>query len=324
MKRYSIPALIAVIVICAIGWSVYWVIGGRIMDERVERWLDFPADSGWSVAYDSVALAGYPNRFDSTVTGFELRHKDSEAAWRINPLRLFALSYQPQKFIAVWPAEQTVVLPRGGLVDVFTDDMRASMSFADSALPYEAVMSIKGALLATPKGAVPIEDALFAMRAVDGEGAGSGADYDVDMRVDGLYLPVQDEPSRIDGHIRARVVMDAESVGVGRVGRVDIMSSDVRLEGVVLQATGSLGADTDGYLVGDLSVAVQNYTELPALLAVYGVIKPTMAAAVGKTLSFISALALDKSRVSVPLRFDGGKMYLGPLPIGEAPRITIN
>ena len=46
MKRYSIPALIAVIVICAIGWSVYWVIGGRIMDERVERWLDFPADSG--------------------------------------------------------------------------------------------------------------------------------------------------------------------------------------------------------------------------------------------------------------------------------------
>ncbi len=318
MKRYSIPALIAVIVICAIGWSVYWVIGGRIMDERVERWLDFPADSGWSVAYDSVALAGYPNRFDTTVTGFELRHKDSEAAWRINPLRLFALSYQPQKFIAVWPAEQTVILPRGGVVDVFTDDMRASMSFGVDALPYEAVVSIKGALLATPMGAVPIEDVLLAMRAVDGagDGAGSGADYDVDMRVDGLYLPVQDEPSRIDGHIRARVVMDE--------ARVDIMSSNVRLEGVVLQATGSLGADADGYLTGDLSVAVQNYTELPALLAVYGVIKPTMAARVGKTLSFISALALDKSRVSVPLRFDGGKMYLGPLPIGEAPRITIN
>ncbi len=314
MKRYSIPALIAVIVICAIGWSVYWVIGGRIMDERVERWLDFPADSNWSVAYDSVALAGYPNRFDTTVTGFELRHKDSEAAWRINPLRLFALSYQPQKFIAVWPAEQTVILPRGGLVDVFTDDMRASMSFGDSALPYEAVMSIKGALLATPKGAVPIEDVLLAMRAVDGEGAGS--DYDVDMRVDGLYLPVQDEPSRIDGHIRARVVMDE--------ARVDIMSSNVRLEGVVLQATGSLRADADGYLIGDLSVAVQNYTELPALLAVYGVIKPTMAARVGKTLSFISALALDKSRVSVSLRFDGGKMYLGPLPIGEAPRLIVN
>ena len=313
MKRYSIPALIAVIVICAIGWSVYWVIGGRIMDERVERWLDFPADSNWSVAYDSVALAGYPNRFDTTVTGFELRHKGSEAAWRINPLRLFALSYQPQKFIAVWPAEQTVILPRGGLVDVFTDDMRASMSFGVDALPYEAVMSIKGALLATPMGAVPIEDVLLAMRAVD---SGSGADYDVDMRVDGLYLPVQDEPSRIDGHIRARVVMDE--------ARVDIMSSDVRLEGVVLQATGSLGADTDGYLIGDLSVAVQNYTELPALLAVYGVIKPTMAARVGKTLSFISALALDKSRVSVPLRFDGGKMYLGPLPIGESPRLVIS
>ena len=164
MKRYSIPALIAVIVICAIGWSVYWVIGGRIMDERVERWLDFPADSNWSVAYDGVALAGYPNRFDTTVTGFELRHKDSEAAWRINPLRLFALSYQPQKFIAVWPAEQTIILPRGGLVDVFTDDMRASMSFGTDTLPYEAVMSIKGALLATPMGAVPIEDALFAMR----------------------------------------------------------------------------------------------------------------------------------------------------------------
>ncbi len=317
MKRYSIPALIAVIVICAIGWSVYWVIGGRIMDERVERWLDFPADSGWSVAYDSVALAGYPNRFDTTVTGFELRHKDSEAAWRINPLRLFALSYQPQKFIAVWPAEQTVILPRGGLVDVFTDDMRASMSFGVDALPYEAVMSIKGALLATPMGAVPIEDVLLAMRVVDsGDGEGSGTDYDVDMRMDGLYLPVQDEPSRIDGHIRARVVMDE--------ARVDIMSSDVRLEGVVLQATGSLRADTDGYLVGDLSVAVQNYTELPALLAVYGVIKPTMAARVGKTLSFISALALDKSRVSVPLRFDGGKMYLGPLPIGEAPRLVIS
>ena len=313
MKRYSIPALIAVIVICAIGWSVYWVIGGRIMDERVERWLDFPADSNWSVAYDSVALAGYPNRFDTTVTGFELRHKDSEAAWRINPLRLFALSYQPQKFIAVWPAEQTVTLPRGGVVDVFTDDMRASMSFADSALPYEAVMSIKGALLATPMGAVPIEDVLLAMRAVD---SGDGADYDVDMRVDGLYLPVQDEPSRIDGHIRARVVMDE--------ARVDIMSSNVRLEGVVLQATGSLQTDADGYLIGDLSVAVQNYTELPALLAVYGVIKPTMAARVGKTLSFISALALDKSRVSVPLRFDGGKMYLGPLPIGEAPRLVIS
>ena len=317
MKRYSIPALIAVIVICAIGWSVYWVIGGRIMDERVERWLDFPADSNWSVAYDSVALAGYPNRFDTTVTGFELRHKDSEAAWRINPLRLFALSYQPQKFIAVWPAEQTIILPRGGLVDVFTDDMRASMSFGTDALPYEAVMSIKGALLATPMGAVPIEDVLLAMRVVDsGDGEGSGADYDVDMRVDGLYLPVQDEPSRIDGHIRARVVMDE--------ARVDIMSSNVRVQGVVLQATGSLGADADGYLIGDLSVAVQNYTELPALLAVYGVIKPTMAARVGKTLSFISALALDKSRVSVPLRFDGGKMYLGPLPIGEAPRVIVN
>ncbi len=316
MKRYSIPALIAVIVICAIGWSVYWVIGGRIMDERVERWLDFPADSNWSVAYDGVALAGYPNRFDTTVTGFELRHKDSEAAWRINPLRLFALSYQPQKFIAVWPAEQTVILPRGGLVDVFTDDMRASMSFAAGRVALRSGGEHKGCAFGNPHGCRADRGrfACDAGRGFDGEGA--GADYDVDMRVDGLYLPVQDEPSRIDGHIRARVVMDE--------ARVDIMSSDVRLEGVVLQATGSLGADTDGYLAGDLSVAVQNYTELPALLAVYGVIKPTMAARVGKTLSFISALALDKSRVSVPLRFDGGKMYLGPLPIGEAPRLVIS
>ena len=60
--------LLAVILLSALGWSGYWYFGAQAVERGLSTWLDQRADEGWIAEYASLDTAGFPNRFDTTIT----------------------------------------------------------------------------------------------------------------------------------------------------------------------------------------------------------------------------------------------------------------
>jgi hypothetical protein len=73
------------------------------MESALPGWLDARAAEGWIAEYESDAHRGFPNRFDTTITGLDLADPETGVAWSAPFFQILSLSYQPNHVIAVFP-----------------------------------------------------------------------------------------------------------------------------------------------------------------------------------------------------------------------------
>ena len=98
--------LLAVIVIAALGWSAYWVIGQRGLEQGLADWFEARRAEGWVAETSDLRVRGFPNRFDTGFSDLLLADPETGLAWEAPYFQLSALSYRPNHVIAVWPEEQ--------------------------------------------------------------------------------------------------------------------------------------------------------------------------------------------------------------------------
>jgi len=121
--------LLAVIVIAALGWSAYWVIGQRGLVRGLEDWFEARRAEGWVAETSELRVRGFPNRFDTGLSDLVLADPETGLAWEVPYFQLNALSYRPNHVIAVWPEEQRIATPREKF-RLKARDMRASLRIA--------------------------------------------------------------------------------------------------------------------------------------------------------------------------------------------------
>ncbi|WP_161555746.1 DUF2125 domain-containing protein [Mangrovicoccus ximenensis] len=118
--------LLAAILAAAIGWSGYWLYGAHATENAIRTWFDDREAEAWVANYDSVDTAGFPNRFDTTISAPELADPETGVAWSAEFIQLLSLSYKPNHIIAVWPDEQRLSTPLE-TVTMATSDLRGSL-----------------------------------------------------------------------------------------------------------------------------------------------------------------------------------------------------
>ncbi len=238
--------LIALILVAALGWSAYWVVGARLLRGAIEDGIATMEARGVEIRTEEIRVTGFPNRFDTMVAAPRIAWPGG-TAWRAPFLQVFALSYRPNQVIAAFPETQTLDTPAGE-VRIGTARARASATFragAGKALDRSSLVAEEVRL--TWAGAEARAARVLAATRIP-EGAGPER-QNIGLTLDDVVLPQGAVPGArpVDGltldavlDLSAPLSLGAVERGEVVVERIEITRLDVDWGAMALAAEGTL------------------------------------------------------------------------------------
>jgi hypothetical protein len=308
----------------------YWFVGSRVVLQGAETTLAQMRTEGLGDAA-AVSLRGFPSRFDITVDRPQLTSADGFTHWSAPFLQIFALSYKPNHVIVVWPNTQTIEVGRATL-DLTTVDMRASAVVGASAavpLDHTAMVAKDGVLTASGGWGLDFAEARVATRLA---GAAGPTAHDIGIEITGITpkgliapvgggLPAVAEHLRLDATVRFDHPIDRHAAATGlRPEEITIRDLSLSWGDLQLAVTGGLTVAPDGTPEGRLALQATEWRAQLRLMGTMGLLRAETLPTVERVLEQVALLSGGKNRLELPLEFRGGRMYLGPVPIGPAPR----
>ena len=146
-----------------------------------------------------------------------------------------------------------------------------------------------------------------------------------DMLGLGDGLPAAAERLEIDATASFAAPLDLDAVEGGgpQLTALRLRPSALVWGPLGLRATGRVTVDARGYPEGEMTVRAENWRAALEAAISTGAVAANMADAVRGGMELIAFLAAKGDGLEAPLRFERGRMFLGPVPIGDAPRILI-
>ncbi|SLN52022.1 hypothetical protein ROJ8625_02608 [Roseivivax jejudonensis] len=308
MKRLAILVAAA-----AVLWSGYWWVEARAFRSLTAgAFADLQAD-GWEARYSDLSVSGFPNRVDATVEDLVLADPPGDTAWEAPFVQVFRLVYDHSHFIFAFPERQHVTLD-GTRSDVTSEGLRASLVLGPGQslgrLHAEAVRLTA----VSDDGRLDLSDLRANLDAVE---PGS-RDYRLSVAAkDGR------EADR-DLSLRATLTFDAPpglSDAAARIETIDIARAEYTLPDARVRLSGTLDVDDRGRLSGDVSILAEDWQALLDDAVDEGRVPESWAETAEDALGLVARIRGSEATLDVGLRLERGEVYLGPVRIGEAPRL---
>ena len=331
-------AILALIMIAAMGWSGYWYLASAAVTRGFGAGLDALRAEGWTAKAASIETGGFPYRFDTSFSDIALADPGTGLAWEAPVFRIFALSYEPGHIIAVWPARQVLATPQG-TYDLESSDMRASLvTGASTRLPLERMVLTAASVAITPRaGGAPTR--LEELRLAAARVATNASAYRLGLAAEGL-APARDWRARLDpaGRLPERfdtVTADltvsfdkpwdrlAITPPLPQPRRITLRSAEARWGRLALQARGEVALDARGRPQGEIALKARNWREILQLAVASGQLDAPLAARLENGLSGLAQKAEDPQTLDIALSFARGRVWLGPVPLGPAPVLRL-
>lgn len=325
-------ALLAVIVCAILGWCAYWFISANAAKGGFETWFEERRSEGWQAEYRDLGIIGFPNRLDATFEELELADPETGLAWSAPFFQLLALSYRPTHVIAVWPEQQTFST-LAQTFEITSEQMRASV-IADPTpgLPLlRANFSTEAPAIRASDGTrVQAETVKIALRRAEAE----ATLYDIAYQAEGVTPPSNLRSDMLPATLSA---MDLDmSVAFDRPWdmraleerRPQPTSIDLRLAKaewgtLLVQAAAELEIDVTGTPSGELSLRVKNWRDLVRLARESGAVAPVTIDASEQIMALLARLSGSPEDIDTRIRFSGGTMFVGIIPVGPAPKLQL-
>ncbi len=330
--------LLAIVITLAAAWAGYWFIGSAALRSGLAAWFDARQAEGWVAEYTDLSVQGFPNRFDTSLTDVTLADRASGLGWQAPFFQVLTLSYTPNHVIAVWPQVQQLRTPQRSYA-LTNQDMRASMVVAPSTAlaPRRITLTAKSIAL-TPDDASGAWSAATLRLAAErtGDAVGNGhARYHLGLAASDVALPAEVmaqvdtegslprviETAIADATVDFDVPWDRRALEVARPQptRLAIKNAEIRWGAMTLTASGVLSVDLVGRPDGTLTITARNWRQILDAATRMGALMPEIAETVERALSVLADLSDDPKSLEMPLRFGGGNIWIGPLPIAPAP-----
>ncbi len=322
------------VIILAALYSGYWFVGARAVETGARDGLANLQAAGWEARYTDLNTIGFPSRFDTTITDLSLIAPDSQFSYSGDFLQIFALSYQPNNAIAVFPEFFRLSLD-GRPINVKNEGLRLSAGIkarTDMALDAITAQAASAEISAEAMGLLRLENPLTAIRAnPDGDDS-----YDLYFKADRIEMNYA--PTSLTNPVRNRrdeftnVVIDATATldktlnrfafdGSGAepvVEKLILNNLTVNQGDIALQAAGTLDIDALGVPDGRITFKTAQWREMIDLLTASGLIDEGIAPTI---TNVARTMALGRDTLELPVTFQNGFMSVGPLPVGPAPRL---
>ncbi|MFN3642295.1 MAG: DUF2125 domain-containing protein [Gemmobacter sp.] len=312
-------------------WAGWWWIAATTVERSAAAWFAALGDAGWDARQGGLSVAGFPSRLDLTVTAPQLYDPVQQVGWTGAFAQVLALAYRPWHVIAALPPDQTIRLGEAEL-RLTSDRLRASLVVAPSpALTLERIaIEGDGLRLAVANGAAVAASLRAGTRGVGGGEGGGGRVHDAALALAGLRLdaplppeaPAGDASLRLEMRLTFSDPLDRHAPRTRpRVLALDLAEGRLVWGPMVLAAQGSLRADAAGLAEGRIEITADDWPRALALATAAGLVDPGLAPTWAAMAGALSDAAGTPGRVAIPLILGNGRMSLGPLPIGPAPRL---
>ena len=84
--------LLGAILLAAAAWSGMWYFGAETRRDGLRDWFEARRDEGWQADYGDLALRGFPNRYDATITDIALADPERGLAFKAPFLQILTLA----------------------------------------------------------------------------------------------------------------------------------------------------------------------------------------------------------------------------------------
>ncbi|MCU4654899.1 DUF2125 domain-containing protein [Roseibacterium sp. SDUM158016] len=317
--------------------SGLWFVSARGIERVVTGWLEARAAEGWLVRYEDLGVTGFPSRFRTEFTAMELADPETNWVWTLPALTLEQRAFRPDHLRATWPATQELSSPDQRLTITAATmtselDVQPSAGFAldlsDTVLADVAVESDAGWRMTLPQGHLT-------MARRDGE----ASFYDVSFSASEFAPPApfrtRLDPAAIlpetisvldyEAGMRFDRPWDIRAIEDRRpqITYLDLKELEAVWGGLLLRAAGTLDVDASGLPEGEIALRAENWRDMIAMAVNAGIIPERMRGTAEGLLGVVAGLSGDPEVIDAALGFSGGRMFLGPLPLGPAPRLVL-
>lgn len=325
------------VILAGLGWTSYWFIGAQGVKAGAANWIEDRRSEGWQVEFSNLTVRGFPNRFDTTLTDLSLTDPDTGLSWQAPFFQLFALSYQPNHLIAVWPNEQVVSTPFQKIT-ITSSDMRASLVVkAKSSLELSRanVITADAKLSSTNGWTASVDTLEMFIRETEGE----SLNYDIFAKTNALEpgervrsvidqggkLPDVIEAITLDLVVSTDRPIDRSTIEEARPNLTKLIVKDARGSWgeLALRGKGDMEIRADGTPNGELAITARNWRQMLALAVEAGAISKDAGRTAEFGLGLLASTSGSSESLDAPLSFSGGRTFLGPIPIAPAPKIRL-
>jgi len=315
----------------AVAWCGYWFVGARFVMQGAETALAGARAQGLRAEADDLAVRGFPNRFDLTVTAPDFADPASGFGWTAPFVQVFALTYRPWHVIAAFAPEQQVTTPAGAFT-LTAGKLQASLRARPTALLPLDRMTLVGSdltLLAPGGASVSAPELRLATRDRDG----TGLRHEIGLEVTGLApspgvlpegtgLPAVLDRLYLDADLTFSAPLDRDApLSRPELTRLALHEALLIWGDLALHAKGDLAPDAAGLAEGSLTLRATNWQRLLPALVSAGLVKSEVAETWTRMMEIMAQQSGDPAVMDVTLRFSQGRVSLGPLPLGPAPRL---
>jgi len=336
VRRRGLYAPYVLALVLAAGWcgAWFWIRGEA--ERRMAAARDQLAASGYTLAWQSRRIDGFPFRLDLHLTGVKV---GEPSGWAVSLPRLEAeaYAYSPTHWMLVAPDGVTFTRPRDGGVAVQAKVLRASLSNFDQHPPR---LSIEGEDLtfAAAPGAKPyfITAAkgfnLHLRAGPNDQGAVYVGLVQANATLSGLMARIAEgKPIGLTadaifskaGEFQGKDWPGAVQAWNAAGGAFQVRQLTVQAGESVLDArSGVLSVDPDGRVRGTLRAALRQAPQALTVMGQAGKITPKAAEDASSAAMAAQAGAAQQGDVAhVTLDFKNGRTVLGPVSVGPAPKV---
>ncbi|MDG1430624.1 MAG: DUF2125 domain-containing protein, partial [Paracoccaceae bacterium] len=318
------------VIVAAIAWSGYWFWSASVQKAAIEGWFDNRRSGGWVADFSDLTVKGFPNRLDTTLTAPRLGDPDVGVIWETPFLQLFRLSYNAKHLIAVLANEQTIKTSTRE-IGVTTSDLRASLEIEDlnTVTPERFILVAEDFKLETTDDRTLGID----VAQISAEATAHPNTYRLALDARGLKgaLPGWIESDTNNAIDRITVDLEVQLSGPINLAHttqlqpesITIHLAEAQWNGLSIAAAGDVEIGTAGTPVGRVTLKLRNWRELIAAERQTGRLSQRALNQIDITLSLISGLSGNPETLDLPFDFVNGKIWLGPLMIGDAPRLQL-
>ncbi|WP_425037626.1 DUF2125 domain-containing protein [Primorskyibacter sp. S187A] len=327
--------LTLLLVLAAALWSGYWFWGAQTLKSEYQTWFDARESEGWQAEYSALDVRGFPNRFDTTWSDLALADPETGLAWEAPFFQLLMLSYKPNHVIAIWPDTHRFSSVNQSF-DITNDSLQASL-VTDAApdLPLRRANLAAETLTLTETRSGDVT-ALAALRAAV-ERQEDTPSYRIAATADGLALsapllrqlgralPETFSTARLDMTATFDTPWGLSAVETARPQptAIDLDIAEAAWGPMQLRLSGELEIDQTGRPEGAVSLQAREWRDMLELAEATELLPRGAAEAIAGPLGALAALSGNADALDVELTFRRGQVFLGPLPLGPAPRIQL-
>ncbi len=330
--------LVTLIILLAVLWGGLWYGLAAVTRAGIDRWAEMRRSEGWQIETGALRQSGFPLEVRTKIEGLTMQNDQARFASQIPLINLKTRLIKPLSPEMQFPAQTIVMGTPQAQVELAIDYANATAALSPGLmLELKRTNLLVGPWrMSGPKG--PVISALDTYIELTQNSAndrvyhlhlGVGALRPGPALRDALVLP-DDLPETFDAFLAEMTVeFDRPLDRSSRPGdrpqprRIHLRRANAQWGAIDLAAEAALKIDANGIPEGKLSLRANNWKEMLDLAQAVTALSPAIRRQVENTLGIVARMKGDEATLNVEITFDRGRMSMGLIPLGPAPRIYL-